>query len=242
MNDPVKPLYLDLQTLVDVISLSKTTLYNLVREGSFPKPRVLTGRRVAWLMREVEAWAEGRPIASLQPPPNSGVPLPKGNISRVQQRSCPNDLALESRLTNPKINELHDLSQSGKGVGPATSSPLNEGDYIFEREADIEIADLTTIERDKLYEYVWRLPMVHIGAKYGVSGTAIKWACLQLNVPLPAKGHWSALKGGTPRKRTPLAAASSDQPTIINVASLVEYDVPRPRGRPKKKRTYRKQW
>lgn len=221
MNDPVKPLYLDLRTLVDVVSLSKTTLYKLVHEGSFPKPRVLMSRRVAWLMREVEEWAEDCPLANLPPPPNSGDHSPKENISRVQQPSDPNDPARESSSTNSQMGELRDLSESGKGMGPTTSSPLNDGDYIFEREADIEIADLTTIERNKLYEYVWRLPMVHIGAKYGVSGAAIKWACLQLNVPVPASGHWSALNAGTPRKRTPLAAASSDQPTIINAASLV---------------------
>jgi len=237
MNDPVKPLYLDMWTLTEVVSLSKTTLYKLVHEGNFPKPRVLMGHRVAWLMREVEEWAESRPVSNLPPPPpNSGDHRPKANISRVQERPSPSDLACENSSTNPQLDELRDLSERGKGMGPTTSSPLNDGDYIFEREADIEILDLTTIERNKLYEYVWRLPMVHLGAKYGVSRAAIKWACLQLNVPIPANGHWSALDGGTPRKRTPLAAASNDHPTTVDVASLIEYDTPRLRRGSKRRR------
>lgn len=37
-------------------SLSGATIQKLVREGKFPKPRALSGRRVAWLVREV-GWA-----------------------------------------------------------------------------------------------------------------------------------------------------------------------------------------
>ncbi|WP_422085424.1 helix-turn-helix transcriptional regulator [Variovorax sp.] len=43
-----------------------------MREGAFPKPRVLSGRRVGWLLREVEEWAESRPVSALLPPKNSG--------------------------------------------------------------------------------------------------------------------------------------------------------------------------
>lgn len=236
MNDPVKPLYLDMWTLTEVVSLSKGSLYQLMREGKFPKPRVLIGHRIGWLMREVEEWAEACPVSNLRSSPNSGSHSPKANISQVQERSNQSDPAREKSSTNPQLDELRDLSERGKGMRSITSSPLDDGDYIFEREADIEIADLTTIERDKLYEYVWRLPMVHLGAKYGVSRDAIKWACLQLNVPTPTSGHWSALTAGTPRKRTPLAAASDDHPTTVDVASLIEYDVPRLRRGPNRRR------
>ncbi|UKI11834.1 hypothetical protein ACLUPT_11990 [Variovorax sp. SCN45] len=34
---------------------------------------MLSGRRVAWLVREVEAWAESRPVSNLPPPPNTGA-------------------------------------------------------------------------------------------------------------------------------------------------------------------------
>ncbi|MDN4039908.1 AlpA family phage regulatory protein [Massilia sp. YIM B02443] len=43
----------------------------LVREGNFPKPRQLSGRRVVWLVREIQDWAEARPISDLSPPANT---------------------------------------------------------------------------------------------------------------------------------------------------------------------------
>ncbi|MFP3187112.1 MAG: AlpA family phage regulatory protein [Paraburkholderia sp.] len=40
----------------------------MVREGTFPEPRLLSGRRVGWLAREVQEWADRRPVADLLPP------------------------------------------------------------------------------------------------------------------------------------------------------------------------------
>jgi prophage regulatory protein len=68
----MKPLYLDLRTVAATVSLSEASVQKLVRENQFPRPRMLSGRRVAWLTREVEAWAEERPISDLLPPPNTG--------------------------------------------------------------------------------------------------------------------------------------------------------------------------
>nr|WP_157604985.1 AlpA family phage regulatory protein [Rhizobacter sp. Root16D2] len=53
-------------------SLSESTVEKLVREEAFPKPRLLSGRRVAWLVREVTAWCEERPVSNLLPPPFTG--------------------------------------------------------------------------------------------------------------------------------------------------------------------------
>lgn len=69
----VQPLLLDLPTVAAVVSLSTGTVQKLVRENEFPKPRVLSGRRVGWLMREVEEWTESRPVSDLLPPVNAGV-------------------------------------------------------------------------------------------------------------------------------------------------------------------------
>ncbi|MEM5387292.1 AlpA family phage regulatory protein [Paraburkholderia phymatum] len=68
----MKPLYLDLPAVAAAVALSETSVQKLVRENQFPKPRMLSGRRVAWLTREVEAWAEERPVSDLLPPPNTG--------------------------------------------------------------------------------------------------------------------------------------------------------------------------
>ena len=54
----MKPLYLDLPTVAATVSLSEASVQKLVRENQFPKPWMLSGRRVAWLTHEVETWAE----------------------------------------------------------------------------------------------------------------------------------------------------------------------------------------
>lgn len=69
----VPPLLVDLPTVAAVVSLSTGTVQKLVRENEFPKPRVLSGRRVGWLMREVKEWSESRPISDLLPPVNAGI-------------------------------------------------------------------------------------------------------------------------------------------------------------------------
>jgi prophage regulatory protein len=70
----MKPIYLDLQAVAKAVSLSESNVKKLVREKQFPEPRMLSGRRVAWLVREVEAWAEERPKSKLLPPgPSLGL-------------------------------------------------------------------------------------------------------------------------------------------------------------------------
>ncbi|HDR9064457.1 helix-turn-helix transcriptional regulator [Burkholderia vietnamiensis] len=68
----MKPIYLDLPAVATAVSLSEATIQKLVREHKFPKPRVLSDRRVAWLTREIETWAEACPVSDLAPPPNTG--------------------------------------------------------------------------------------------------------------------------------------------------------------------------
>ena len=66
-----RPLYLDRTAVAEFVALSESTVEKLVRENEFPKPRILSGRRVAWLVREVEEWAESRPVSHLLPPENT---------------------------------------------------------------------------------------------------------------------------------------------------------------------------
>lgn len=71
------PIFLDLPAVVQAVALSESTVQELVRQGQSPAPRQLSGRRVGWLVRELEAWAESRPVSQLLPPPNTGAPKPK---------------------------------------------------------------------------------------------------------------------------------------------------------------------
>lgn len=72
MKGNTRPIYYDLNALADTLSLSISTIQAMVRSGEFPQPRKLSGRRVAWLAREIEEWAEARPVSDLLPPPNCG--------------------------------------------------------------------------------------------------------------------------------------------------------------------------
>jgi len=76
----IKPAYLDLPCVAAFVALSESTVQKMIREDDFPKPRLISGRRVGWLVREVEAWAESRPVSDLAPPPNTGAR--KGRVSR----------------------------------------------------------------------------------------------------------------------------------------------------------------
>lgn len=71
MNQTMKRIYVDLPEVASLLTLATATVQKMVREEAFPKPRQLSGRRVGWLLREVEEWAEQRPVSDLPPPPNT---------------------------------------------------------------------------------------------------------------------------------------------------------------------------
>ncbi|MFL9918842.1 AlpA family phage regulatory protein [Paraburkholderia fungorum] len=65
----MRPLFLDLRGVAEALSLSPTTVQKMVRTKEFPAPRELSGRRVGWLVRELEEWCEARPHSDMLPPP-----------------------------------------------------------------------------------------------------------------------------------------------------------------------------
>lgn len=66
-----RPIYVDLPAVSGLVTLATATIQRLVRENAFPKPRQLSPNRVAWLMREIEEWAEERPVSDIPPPANT---------------------------------------------------------------------------------------------------------------------------------------------------------------------------
>lgn len=72
----VKPAYLDLEGTCSFVALGESTVEGLIRENKFPKPRQLSGRRVGWLVRELEEWSESRPVSEQLPPKNTGAKKP----------------------------------------------------------------------------------------------------------------------------------------------------------------------
>lgn len=69
----IEPIFLDLDGVADAVALSTRGVQRLVQEGSFPKPRAVSGRRVAWLVEDVRAWARKTPVADMLPPVNAGM-------------------------------------------------------------------------------------------------------------------------------------------------------------------------
>ena len=51
---------LRLKDVVRMVGLSKATIWNMVREGKFPKQRHIGQRSVGWLDTEVHEWISGR--------------------------------------------------------------------------------------------------------------------------------------------------------------------------------------
>ena len=69
----LKPILIDLEAVSEVTGLSGSTIQSLIRGDEFPKPRKASARRSCWLLREIEEWAESRPVSDALPPPNTAV-------------------------------------------------------------------------------------------------------------------------------------------------------------------------
>lgn len=58
--------FLRLPEVMDLTGLSRSTLYDSIKRGSFPAAVPLGGKSVAWLSTEVDAWMTER-VAARQP-------------------------------------------------------------------------------------------------------------------------------------------------------------------------------
>lgn len=81
----VQPVFLSKDDVAKVTTLSERVVEELVRQGQFPQPRQLSGRRVGWLLREVVEWAESRPVSDLPPPPNTGLKRARPAVEEPDQ-------------------------------------------------------------------------------------------------------------------------------------------------------------
>lgn len=63
------PLFVERDEAARALSISVSTLEALVRAEELPPPRKVSGKRVAWLWREIQEFAESRPVSNLPPGP-----------------------------------------------------------------------------------------------------------------------------------------------------------------------------
>lgn len=60
MADQIADRFLRLPAVKDVTGLKRSSIYEKIAEGSFPKPVPLTPRAVAWVESEIIAWQKAR--------------------------------------------------------------------------------------------------------------------------------------------------------------------------------------
>ena len=68
----IRPVFLSKEEAAEFVCLSVGTLERMVQSGEFPASRQISTKRVGWLTRELEEWAEARPKSSNLPVANCG--------------------------------------------------------------------------------------------------------------------------------------------------------------------------
>ena len=56
--------FLSLPSVLEKTSISRASVYNFMRDGSFPKQINLGARKVGWLTSEIDEWIASRVSAS----------------------------------------------------------------------------------------------------------------------------------------------------------------------------------
>jgi prophage regulatory protein len=59
-NQDTQVLVVRMSRLVEMIGLSRSTIWKLLSEGKFPNPIRLGSRSIAWRIKDVEDWLESR--------------------------------------------------------------------------------------------------------------------------------------------------------------------------------------
>jgi len=62
------PLMVAVEDAASALGISERTLQTLAARGELPPPRKISKGRVGWLWRELQEFAESRPVSDLLPP------------------------------------------------------------------------------------------------------------------------------------------------------------------------------
>ena len=68
----IQPIIVKKDVAAAIVALSESTIDNLEEAGDFPKRRKISTSSVGYLVRELEEWAESRPVSDLLPAPDCG--------------------------------------------------------------------------------------------------------------------------------------------------------------------------
>jgi prophage regulatory protein len=70
------PLLLSRDQAAAALGISVSSLEQLSRLGELPPPRRISAGRTGWLWRELQEWAEARPVSDLAPGPGKRAASP----------------------------------------------------------------------------------------------------------------------------------------------------------------------
>ncbi|GAB3763667.1 hypothetical protein GCM10028796_17580 [Ramlibacter monticola] len=82
-------LYFDKAEVAELTTLSETVIDEEIRQGRFPKPRQLAGRRVGYFIDDILEWARSRPLSDQPCPPNTGAKKPRRPSSAPAAPAAP---------------------------------------------------------------------------------------------------------------------------------------------------------
>jgi prophage regulatory protein len=75
--------------VLEMIGVSRSTLWRMVRQGSFPQPVRITERSVAYLLEAVEAWMQARTQGLAWEAPSAGAVSPPTEPSQRGRSKLP---------------------------------------------------------------------------------------------------------------------------------------------------------
>jgi hypothetical protein len=85
---------------------------------------------------------------------------------------------------------------------------------------------MQVIKRDELYARIWARPLTAVAAELGVTGTALKKACLRHQIPTPPRGHWTRLKHCKPSPMARLPAMKDPRLAQVRIVGDLEKRLP----------------
>jgi hypothetical protein len=69
---------------------------------------------------------------------------------------------------------------------------------------------MPTLERSKLYKDVWSRPCTKIAVELGISSSALKRICTEMDIPTPVVGYWTRVQCGKKVSKDPLPKAKKE--------------------------------
>lgn len=63
---------------------------------------------------------------------------------------------------------------------------------------------MATLNRDELYNQVWKEPMTKLALKYNISDVGLRKICIVMGIPTPRAGYWAKIQAGKKTQQIPL--------------------------------------